>query len=290
MINIIYSKYFKDQPLLWRQAVINSDNRGWNLINIILYYYKKIKFIYKKNPSYFVDYLIIGSNPILNSILIKKITEKNLSKKIKIGLFYTEQPDYWGYEIVNENSFFETINNTKLLINNIKDMESYFEEITKNIDSLKFEIILLNEKNVFINFHQYDKYVNGFIFHLFKKDKIKLELDNIIIVQNDIKNMLMKNYLLFLEKKNLIKQILWSDRRIDNTPFILSKKVFLTSLPQGWVSCLSMENEYDKNIVEYNHSLIKNSYGTAKNIMSKKSNLSAFSLENIKTLINEKEI
>lgn len=284
----IESKPLGNQSLLWRQAVTSSDNRGWNLTNIFLYFFKKYYFKYKNKPSILLDTLIVGSNPILNALLLEKIIYQSESKeKIKIGIMVNEQPDYWGYEIVNDSLFFFTINKNR---KEVSTVEEFYKDIFEKISNEKVEIFFINESETFINYVAYDEFVNGWIIHLFKKEKPDLDLHDNTILQNDIKSLLSVKLSETLDKFGLLKKIYWKNRSKENEPVILSKKIFLTSLPQGWLSCEHLGTNEDKDLVLFKHELISHSFGTAKRIMSNEVKMKKFALKDIANLQNNKNL
>ena len=281
MEEIKKSKKMSSQPLLWKQASINFNKRGWNISSIVVFFIPiKNLFELMDNPSIMVDYLVIGSNPILNILILEEISKKCYEKHEhkSVAVFCPNQPDYWNYELINDDTFWREI--SKKRNKNIKNIKELFQDICFNLQKEYLEILLVKEDNMFVKYAQYDKYVDGWVFHLFEKDEKenKLKLDPYIEMQNDIKSIIKEEFLKNMFKFKLIKKIKWENLTEKNYPVILTKKVHLTSLPQGWINSSFNSNE---DLIIFKNDLSLCSYGSAVHIMTNKQKLKEISKEDI---------
>ena len=254
-----------DQPLVWRQAASKEKNRGWSVLNSILYPILNPihKYFYegKNNPSLIVDELIVGSNPIINLLKLYEISKLNskLEHK-KVAIFFIEQFDYWAYTIIQEKDFFTEIEKSYgIKVNSIEDLVA---TIINNISYEFLDLYIIKEKKLRINYYNKDEEINGWILHLMNKTEgEEPAVKEYIKVQNDIRNKIEQNLFEEFEKQKNIKQVKWGTLDETAHPIVCSKKIILTSLPQGWIN---MDSENKNGIVYFKHEAEEFSYGSAK--------------------------
>ncbi|WP_287007174.1 hypothetical protein, partial [Candidatus Aquicultor secundus] len=145
-----------------------------------------------------------------------------------------------------------------------------FDDICKNISKDNLEVLHIKENQHNIKYSKFDKYISGWIFHLFNKPEQKLELDDYVVVQNDIKSLIAKSFIKTLKKYNLLNYVNWVNITTENQPVILTKNTFLTTLPQGWITSLHNGDYLDVDLVRFENKLTSTSYGSAKHIMTNK--------------------
>lgn len=275
------SKKLGKQPLKWCFAVSSSPynhNMWWvKLLSPI------IKLLYKKkhHPSLLVDDAIIGSNPILTAILLYKISQDSLlrSESKKIALLFTEQLEYWPYENVQQEKFWKHISSeTKMTITS---QEDFFHKIIQNILWDNIELYNVSDDNLAIEYYKETPDL-GFIFHLFRKKQQQLTTeDEFIVHQNDIRKELM---LLFTKKMHSVesyKKLKWLGEDEKNYPILMANKIYLTSLPQGWIN---IESKTIDGVVYFEHALKKHAYGSANRIATKGIKFHAVGIHDVKNI------
>jgi hypothetical protein len=89
------------------------------------------------------------------------------------------------------------------------------------------------------------------------------EVDEFTTVQNDIKKMVKTELLHALYKNNMAKKVRWQKFGIGQYPILMSKNIKITSLPQGWISTNSEENN---GVIYFSNSISQYSYGSAISI------------------------
>ncbi len=275
MIKNLPSLIFK--PLYIKRAIggknmnFNEDKHFLRKILPIFIYKIVNHLLHHKNFAYGeqVDHLIIGHNPIINLMLVLKILE-NAHHHEKITILETDQNDFWYYSVFEDISMQQEVSE----IFNIKTTEGHiYEDI---IQSQLYEIhILLKKKNIQLNYLQENrlliesyfqhKELKLYILKLNKRKNMKHDVDKNFEYQNhirlNIKNYFKKSWIEYYKKNNLF--IL--QKTVNNRHnFILSKEIYLSSLPQGWLSC---ENEQKNKKITFKHPFSSNSFGTARNII-----------------------
>lgn len=279
-MEIIKSIKMSKQPLVWRKAALQETPSCWTWKDIVFYPVHSLLYKLSNNPSLLVDELIIGSNPILNLLLLHKISKECVKSQEykKVGIFFINQIDYWAYDTIQTKEFFDAIyqnygikaSNTEELINKILD----------SISRDYLDIYVINDTDLRINYHIKDEYTNGWIFHLLNKtDAEANEVDGFIKVQNDIKNVVQSELLRSLYKDKVAKKLKWENTSVKNYPILMSKNIKVTSLPQGWINTTSEEAN---NIVYFSSSISEYSYGSAVSIASLPDILRKNSLEQLR--------
>lgn len=277
-----YSQKLGSQPLLWRQAVSGSPYRGWSLFNIIFYPIMKPLYKKKNHPSLLLDQLIVGNNPIINALLIYQLSKQCMEKDIrqKVGILITKQPDYWAYDSVRNAELFSII--TKKTGLKVTKVEDLFDTLFSNISSEYLEIVIIKEEDLVIKYAKHDEFINGWIFHLFfKKKQDQVNVEDYINFQNDIKEMIYEKFSNSLQKYKLSKKIKWNNVDEVNYPIVLTPKVYLSSIPQGWIN---MNSQVIDSTVYFEHDLTNYSFGTARKIPTKIKNFTQISLSSIEDI------
>lgn len=286
-MKIFYFKKLWFQKRKYQQAVscAPSDLRGnslkmFLLWPIILFGYKK-----KHHPFFKTTYSIIGSNPILNLLtLYQLVQEKKILPHTKITLFFTNSLDYWNYDLLEESIFFENLSkNYGFRSRNIQDwIEEIFDFFSQQ--HIFKNILILHKQNLFIEKYFQDAFTNFHIFELIEKDITIPQAHPYIEKQNEI-------------KKRFIQKIIQKFYSFDShylsykiykknyQPILLTDFVFLTSLPQGW---LSLESEEHDDIINFQHILKNNSYGSALKIGISEDSLTKISLDSLLNIINKR--
>ncbi len=279
--NIVKSIEITKQPFVWKQFISKNKYRGYHPLSLLLNAFKWMvrdhNFPKKYSPSFLFDHLVIGSNPIITLLLINEVI-KNNKTNIKIGLYFPEEKDYWKYDLIKEKDFFKVISkklNSK--IESIDDFVNYFS-IMNNVE------LILIESRYKIEYVENDDFTKGSLIYFSKEENNNIQVNDFIEYQNEVKRFIQEKTIKNLLDKNLMKKLIWkkTSKLEDKSfycPIVLAKNVYLSSLPQGW---LSMNNEISKeNIVKYNHVFKNNSFGTARAICSNFELLKEHCLEDI---------
>lgn len=283
-----------NQPFFWRQAVSDSPNRGWSFRNIFLYPLIKYKYKFKNHESFLCDVLIIGSNPILSILLLKKLAQQAQAtkKKIKIGILKVSDADYWAYHEFQKPDFLENL--SKYFNFEVNDGKDFITKIVKNTNWSYIEPILMDIENLSVQYIKKDNYVNGFVGHLVKK-----EIDNLLFSnqlptvnnqENKLKSKLWINFSqLFLDFVPSYKQVQWqepiynTEDKKEKSHILLAKKIFLSSLPFGW---LDIKTEAKDMYTFFNHDFSQQSVGSAVKIANNFHMLEIQAMEDIKKIEN----
>lgn len=274
----------KNLPLIWRQAIAQNKNRGFNFKTFFMQY------IFSRNPFrkhsvFMTDFLILGSNPILNFMKLKDLIEKNknIKENIKIALLTTNNFDYWGYHAFEKNDVWKIF--SKKFNLNYQNIEDFFQsEISSLIVPENIEIVFVNDFNFSIYSIHKDNFVNGFILHLvdFKEHTIDIfsQMKNVFKAENNIRlkyyHLLRNNFykkqtdlnnladLSFPEKKTFTK-----DSNI-SSHIICAKEVFISSITNLIDSTVKEDTltimGEDIDINRFENWLYENSFGSANQI------------------------
>lgn len=244
-----------------QQGSVNSDSKRNSLINLMLMPLKKMRFRLKQNPSILSDYIIIGDNPIITLMLLSKISK--LKKKSKVSIFFTNQTDYWSYDLINENVIKELLTSFYGIAFN-----SYPELIEKVIREIfssgNIEIAIINNhKNLFVNYYSYDEWTKLYFFHLTVMPQSKIgKIHEVTVLQNQIKDSIKNEFLKHLKNIFGILSVNWGD--IDaHHPVLISSKILLTSIQHGW---LNFDSQNIETLLHVRHDFSDFSFGSAKRI------------------------
>ncbi len=268
------------QPLVWKKAALKELPSCWTWKDIIFYPIHSALYKLNKNPSLLVDELIMGANPIINLLLLYKISKECVKSDTfkKIGIFFINQNDYWSYDIIQSKEFFDEIyKNYRIRASNIEDLT---QKLINEISREHLDISIINDNNLRVNYHINDEYLKGWIFHLLNKDEQNsLEVDSYIKVQNEIKNMITSEFLKLIYKDKLAKKVKWEGISEENYPIIMSKKINITSLPQGWIN---LESQEENGIINFKSSIQDYCYGSALSISASSDKLRENSLQHLR--------
>jgi len=279
-MEIIKSLKMHKQPLVWKKAALKELPSCWTWKDVVFYPIHSILYKLNNNPSLLVDELIMGANPIINLLLLYKISKECVKDDTikKVGLFFVNQNDYWAYDIIQNKDFFDEIYKIyKIKASNIEDL---MIKILDGISREHLEIFIINDNNLRINYHIKDQYLDGWIFHLLSTDENDCsKIDSYIKVQNEIKNMLTSELLRLIHKNKLAKKIKWDEINEKNYPILMSKNISITSLPQGWINLESKEEEGLVSFISYIQDYC---YGSAISIAMLPEKLKQNSLEQLR--------
>lgn len=288
--NVIFSKDIKLQPDVWLQFLRKDKLRGNSFFakigNLLFDPFYNYKFFRKYSPSFVFDYLIVGSNPIINLFLILKILNNNKNNNLYIGFFLPKEQDYWAYDIIFQDDFFKEI--SKELKQEIYKIEQLIDFLIIKIKEKNINLILLDSRYR-IDYIEYDKFTDSsFLFFSNQKNKLP-EVSDFIAYQNDIKKILQIRIHNRLYENKVLKKLFWKRIAPQNekrffAPIAITKKMYLSSLPQGW---MTMDYKVENNQVIYDHIYRDVAYGTAKSICSKVELYKEQALSDIKNIISE---
>ncbi len=291
--NTILSKDIKLQPNIWLQFLRKDKFRGYSILskigNLILDPFFDYRFSRKYSPSFVFDNLIIGSNPIINILLAFKILQnaKSNNEPINIGFFLPKEQDYWGYDLLFQEDLYKEL--SSLLNEKVTKIEEAIDILISKITEKNVNLILLDSRYR-IDYIEHDDFT-GASFLFFSNQKNKLpEVSEFIAYQNDIKKILQIRIHNRLYENKSLKKLIWqriapSSEKGFFAPIAIAKKIYLSSLPQGW---MTMDYKVEENKVIYQHDYNGISYGTAKSICSKVELYKQHSLEDIKNIILER--
>lgn len=283
------------QPFFWRQAVTESPHRGWTIRNILLYPLIKYRYRFKKHESFLCDVLIIGSNPILNTLLLKKLAQLSQDKqtKLKVGILKVSDADYWAYHQFKKPAFLGLLSEHFKF--DIPDINSFMKEIVSSANWNYIEPVFMNNDDLNIQYLKKDIYTNGFICHLVKKDNKKHELFShqlpvVNTQENRLKEKLWYNFAKeFFTSVDSYREIQWSkpvhqtQDNLEKSHILLCRNVFLSSLPNDW---LNIKTDRNEEYTFFKHDFIKESVGSAFKIANNFTQLEAQVLEDIKFVEN----
>ncbi len=277
--NVIKSKPFLKQPFVVKQFAYKHKMRGYNPLSFCVMLWKILTERFwgtkKDNTSYMLDHLLIGSNGLVNLLLLKKINDLAVkeNKKFSVGIFEPKEKDYWYYELVNKDEKIADSFCVQLGIDKQKRIN-----FGRLIQDIKDKNIFSNIKIVYvdnrykIDYLEYDEYTNNWFLYFNNKKLTVPEVSEFIEFQNQIKDNLNNEIKINLFKNDMAKQLVWFrkkgnvGRKEFNSPILISKNLILSSLPQGWCE-LNHEIQQDGSVKYKNKYNIK-SFGTANSICS----------------------
>jgi hypothetical protein len=272
-------------PLSWRQSISKSKFGKLTWKNFFIYPLTRWGWIYKKFESSLFDYLIVGSNPVLTELVLLDIYKLSLKTRqtYKIGIFFTDDYDYWAYHSLEQNDNWENIKNqTK------SNLGKNFDDFCKQRnyifeDKFLLDLTIINNNNIDISYYNKDEnFTKGYIFKLKEKDKNKSENDyektmpNVSLAEKNIKNRYLNIFLKYAKNKNTsfltysdkFKSVKDSEEKIH---LLLSQNVFLTSMC-SWVNCTTTQVESTNSenetyqLTDFSHNLKDFSFGSATHI------------------------
>jgi hypothetical protein len=208
-------------PFEWKKEITfnNLERRGTftkfieksNFLKTLCIFLPTI-FTYRKDEFFITDYLIIGDNPFINLLLLKKISEESLEYKKNVNVLILDQhdTDYWGYHI-------------------IKIYENKYNEFLNILENINFEYVnlyLLKSNMEYSYSHEYNK---GFLVFLTEYKKVKNffeeNMPNIFLSLSNIKKSF--KYLINSKlKKNYGMNFIYFSKK---NPKIITKNIFFTT-------------------------------------------------------------
>lgn len=263
-MEIIQSLKMSKQPLVWRKAALQETPSCWTWKDVVFYPIHSLLYKLNNNPSLLVDELIMGSNPILNLLLLHKLSKEcvKFEEYKKVGIFFINQSDYWAYDIIKNKEFFDSIHENYGI--KASSIEELINNILDGISREYLDVYIINDNDLRISYHIKDEYTQGWIFHLLNKtDNEHTEVDGFTKIQNDIKNIVQSELLRTLYKDKIAKKIKWVNSNSKDYPILMSKNINITSLPQGWINISSEEKD---SVIYFKSNLIDYCYGSAISI------------------------
>ncbi len=290
--NIIKSKPFIKQPFVLKQFAYKHKNRGYTPLSFCIMLWKLVSERFsgtkKDNTSYRIDHLLIGSNGLLNLLLLKKINDLAIkeNKVFSVGIFEPKEKDYWYYEIVNKNEEIADSFCFQLGINKQKriNIPKLIKDVgDKNIFS-NIKIIYIDNRYK-IDYLEHDEYTNNWFLYFNNKKLTVPGVGEFIEFQNEVKDNLNNEIKVNLFKNDMAKQLVWfrkksnADKKEFNSPILISKNLMLSSLPQGWCE---LEHQIQENgCVKYKNKYEIRSFGTANSICSNGENFKQHTIKDI---------
>ena len=278
------------QPLLWKQAATSALHRGWSLRNILLYPLIKYRYKFKNNESYLLDYLLVGSNPVISLILLKKLAQFSFlhQTNIKVGVLNVVDSDYWAYHQFKKEDFWKELL-SELNIKNSK-ADNFFSTVVSNVCWDYIEPVFINNENLSLQYIKKDNHVKGFVAHLINKETSKedfsKEIPTVIKLENELKESLWKSVTkAVFDLVPSVKKMNWSHppqkslENEENSHILLTKNIYLSSLPSGW---LNIESENKTQYTFFNHDFSKFSFASAAKIANSFELLEKQVIEDIK--------
>lgn len=308
------------QPLLWTQAIRQTEYRGYSKRNILLSPIISQTFPFKKHLSYKLDHLIIGANPILTYLLILQLHKINLivdnKNPIKIGVLFLDENDYWAYHALEKKEFWlELYTITKQKWG--KNFQDLLKLNTHIFQDDKQQELIFIDNNFSIMNCLYDEYVDGYILHLKDKEPIQKNfhsetMPNVVESENIIRKKyqleLIEHFKDLNKKGMAINNLSYPLEKVsckDNptpTHLLLSQRVWLTSHPLGWLQTTPVDTQHPFNFddesftqILYSHLLSNYSFGSAQhtaNDFYALEKMAIFDMMNTKinkTLLNKKD-
>lgn len=257
----------KDLPITWRKRISlskneNIKNHKWYHPKCIIWWPFFQKWLFTEYHDHFLmlDYLIIGDNPILNTILIKKMFDKAIltQRPIKIGIVKQKSFDYWGYHYY-------------------KKEEKEFQKILADIENLSHYhyrhllTFIEIENNFDIAYYRQFTDNNNYCFFLSQpkeyKHFIESEMPNLAQAQRKLKNSL-SDKINAIQKKNFTTyDFVFPQTPQNHFNYIISPHVFFTNYQkdlnyQTEKKSYNVNNELMTTTI-FHHELEKNSLGSA---------------------------
>ncbi len=212
------------------------------------------------------EHLIIGNNPIINSMLLLSLVNK-ISEKQDIILVETDQHDFWYYAYLEKENDIKEI----LELSLEKEIKDYFYDVFCQLNIMmkkkNIRLFYIEENRLLIeNFFEH-KNKEFFIFKLNKRKNIKPEIDKNFEQDNLFRIKYKEIFQNLFYQYHQINPLFQLEITAQHRPnYIIAKHVYLTSLPQGWMTNISQEN---KNKINFQNDVFKHCFGSSKNIILK---------------------
>ncbi len=269
-MNQVKSDNIVSLPFKYKQFIAKKE-KGWDS------YFFRIKQTFTFNrflpmrdqPVFQVDHLIVGSNMLLNLVLLYKISEKNLNNPTNIGIYSPKELDYWAYDIIVDNEIFKKIqSNTQF--KDCEKIEELIELMVNSIKKTKIKVFLLDER-FRINYVEYDNNNNKSFFWFDNEKNNVVKNEKFIEENNKIKLFTNETIINFLEKGVFFNKVIWNFKNNfqkykevnseKKYALAIAEYVYITSLPQGW---LSLKNDIREDRVCFNAENSYKLFGTSK--------------------------
>lgn len=291
-------------PFLWQQAIAQNDNRGFNLKTFLMQRLLS-RNPFRKHSAFLTDYLILGSNPILNLLKLKSLIYElqHTKDKKKICLITNNAPDYWGYHTFEKDDIWTMLRQD--LTFNYKNIEDFFQqEIQSLIIPEHIEVVFINDFNFTVHSIQKDNFVSGYILHLSDIKENNLDIfsymKNVFKAENNIRSKYYYLFKNFFHKKQTVldnigemsfpeKKTFAKDSNIASH-ILCTKNIFVSSITdlfthQHQNDILHIMGE-DIEITRFEHWLYQYSFGSANHIANSFNGLEFLALNDFNHIYN----
>lgn len=292
-MNQIKSDNIISLPFKYKEFIAKKE-KGWDA------YFFRVKQTLTLNrflpmrdqPVFKFDYLIVGSNMLLNLISLHEITRKNIDNPINIGLYVPKELDYWAYDIVADNEILKKIKHQPQF-KNCERMEDFFAVMVESIKKTKTKVFLLDER-FRVSYVEYDNN-NLASFFWFDNQKNNIAKNESFIEENNkIKLFINEKILNLLKNADFYHNVIWNFKNTfqkvkdvstkNNYALAITQHVCITSLPQGW---LNLKNDIKKDMVCFSSENHYQLIGTSKLIYFEKKDMENYCKEELINLIVE---
>jgi hypothetical protein len=287
----------KKQPFMWRQAVSKSEHMGWSLHNLVFYPIINHNFGFKQHQSFLFDYLILGSNPLLNLITLIRITQLNPDTEKRVGIMVTDEFDYWSYHMLDNALFWKEV--SRILKITAHSFEELLEQVLKHYSFENIQLYWIDSATLHITESTQVSHpsLHGYITHITNNSRqSRLGYQEDMPTVTDIEQLIKRKYLSVMEKffsrhakvlnshKISFTHPEQSDDYQEKTHILLSHHLYLTTLPNGW---LNINHEVKDNITFFHHSFKENAFGNAVKIANNFHALERQSITDIEDILQK---
>ncbi len=242
----------------------------------------------RDQPVSIFDSLIVGSNMLLNLLILEKITKNIGKKEINVGIYLPKELDYWSYNIIGTEELLTKLKNIEDFSNCVK-IEDVFDVIIRKLKGRNFNLLLLDDRYR-INYVEYDNNTQCSFFW-FDNQKNKIVKNEYFIEQNNkIKNFINDKIIKMFTNSLDLSKLSWNFKKTfqkneeeQNVALAISKATYLSSLPQGW---MTLNNDVQKDKVCFKSELDNKYYlyGTSKVIFFEQNNMIKNCIQEVITL------
>lgn len=229
----------------WRQAISQSERRGWSVKTVLLYPLIKLRYGFRRHQSFMFDFLIAGSNPILSYAAALRLSSAARIEgiKLKIGMLLTDDSDYWPYHSFKTEETWERIScgKSKSFDEFVSSFEIQFSEECGS------ELVFVGDSDV-PNSCRRDAHADGFVIHMTERSiRGGCEVGHALPTVRNCETEIMRGFCEDLrrhaenERRKSYYELEFEGARetTRDSPIpsrlLLSKKLILTSHPTEWI-------------------------------------------------------
>lgn len=265
--NILNTLKGKDLPFTWRKRISlskneNIKNHKWYHPKCIIWFpfFQKWLFTEYHDNFLMLDYLILGDNPILNTLLIKKIFNKAIltQQHLKIGIVKQNSFDYWGYHYYKkEKEAFQNILDELHNLNQNKNRHLItLIEIENNFDIAYYRQFMDNKSYCFF-LSQPNSY----------KHFMENEMPHLTQAQRKLKESLIKEITETQRKNFKTYEYIFPAPQPSCFNYLITSNVFFTNYQKD-LNYQTEKKSYQINnelitTTLFHHELERNSFGSA---------------------------